>query len=96
MIRALVTIILPLLLPTLLYVLWVIAMRRAETAGVAALLQEMPWPWLAAAGLLLVAGVLVLVSMYMGSGGRGEYVPPRAVDGLIVPGHIEPAAPAHR
>lgn len=96
MIRVFVTIILPLLLPTILYVLWVIAMRRAETAGVAALLQELPWPWLAAAGLLLVAGVLVLVSMYMGSAGRGVYVPPRAVDGRIVPGHIEPAAPAHR
>ena len=76
MIRAFFTIILPLLLPTILYFLWILAMRRAQAAGAAQILQQMPWPWLAVAGIVLAGAVVVLVAMRMGSEGSGEYVPP--------------------
>jgi len=94
MIRALLTIILPLLLPTGLYLLWAIAMRRAAAAGIGDVLRGLPWPWLGAVGVVLLAGVLALLSLGFGSGERGIYVAPHAVDGKIIPGHIEPVAPA--
>jgi len=93
MIRVLLTIILPLLLPTLLYVLWVLTMRRAELTAGARLLQNVPLIWLGAAGLALVAVVLVVASLGFGGGGSGVYVPPTTVDGKIVPGHVVPAPP---
>jgi hypothetical protein len=93
MIRVLLTIVLPLLLPTALYVLWVLAMRRTELAAGAQLLRDIPLVWLAAAGLALVAVVLVLVSLGFGGGSTGVYVPPTTVDGRIVPGHVVPAPP---
>lgn len=96
MIRAFLTVILPLLLPTALYLLWVFAMRRVEAAGVGELLRGMPWIWLAAAGVVLLAGALTLAALGFGrSADTADYVPPRAVGGHIVPGHIEPA-PAPR
>ena len=91
MIRVLLTIILPLLLPTALYLLWVLVMRRAELTMGAQLLRDIPVIWLAAAGLGLVAIVLVLVSLGFGGGATGVYVPPTTVDGKIVPGHVVPA-----
>jgi hypothetical protein len=91
MIRAFLTIILPLLLPTALYLLWAIAMRGAQAAGVTGALRELPWPWLAAAGVALLVVVLILVAVGLGrSADTAHYVPPRNVDGKIVPGHIEP------
>jgi hypothetical protein len=95
MIRALLTVILPLVLPTALYLLWVFAMRRAEAAGVGELLRGLPWIWLAAAGVVLLVGVLALAALGFGRiADTADYVPPRAVDGQIVPGHIAPAPAA--
>lgn len=93
MIRVLLTIVLPLLLPTALYLLWVLAMRRTELTAGAQLLRDIPLVWLAAAGLGLVAVVLVLVSLGFGGGSTGVYVPPIIIDGKIVPGHVVPAPP---
>jgi hypothetical protein len=91
MIRLLLTVILPLLLPTALYLLWAIAMRRAAASG--DILRDLPWPWLASAGLVLLVGALVLATQRIGGGEKGVYVAPVAVDGRIVPGHFEPAPP---
>jgi hypothetical protein len=91
MIRAILTVILPLLLPTALYLLWAIAMRRATASGDA--LRDLPWPWLASAGLVLLIGALALATQRFGGGEKGIYVAPVAVDGKIIPGHIEPAPP---
>ncbi len=96
MIRAFLTVVLPLLLPTALYLLWAFAMRRADAAGLAGLLRGLPWLWLGAAGVALLAGVLVLVALGFGrSADTAHYVPPHTVGGKIVPGHVEPA-PAPR
>lgn len=94
--RAFLTVILPLLLPTALYLLWALAMRRAQAVEIGDLLRSLPWPWLAAAGVALVMAVLILVAFGFGrSADTAHYVPPRTVDGKIVPGHIEPG-PAPR
>lgn len=92
MIRAFLTVILPLLLPTVLYLLWATAMRRTVPVD---LLRELPWIWLSAAGIVLLVAVLVLVAFGFGrSADTAHYVPPRTVNGKIVPGHVEPAPAA--
>ncbi|HKX09416.1 MAG TPA: DUF6111 family protein [Stellaceae bacterium] len=89
--RAFLTVILPLLLPTALYLLWALAMRRAQAMEIGDLLRGLPWLWLAAAGVALLAGVLVMVAFGFGrSADTAHYVPPRNIDGKIVPGHVEP------
>ncbi len=98
MIRAFLTVVLPLVLPTALYVLWVVSMRRAAAAGVGELLRGLPWLWLGIAGFALLAGVLVLVlSFGFGrSDDSAHYVPPHTVNGQIVPGHVAPGPAADR
>jgi hypothetical protein len=89
MLRVFLTIVLPLLLPTAIYVAWVWYLNwsaNAEPVRWAAL----PWVWLAAAGVLLLAAVLVTVSVHFGAPGTGRYVPPRYEDGRVLPPQIEP------
>jgi len=96
MARVFLTIILPLLLPTLLYATWVMWTRRATGRSAVPPLDSLPWLWLATAGIVLTAGMLTLISLRVGSSGEGVYVPPRVINGTIVPGHLEPAVPAPR
>lgn len=96
MIRVVLTIVLPLLLPTALYLLWLVSVGRAELAGPASRRARLPWTWLIAAGVGLVALTLVVVSVGIGGRQEGTYVPPHTSGGQIVPGHIEPAPPARR
>jgi hypothetical protein len=91
MMRALFTVILPLILPTVLYVLWAVAVRRVAATGAADLLRGLPWIWLVPAGVALVAVVLLLIPLHFGGDGSGVYVPPAIVDGKLVPGHVVPA-----
>jgi hypothetical protein len=101
MLRVFLTIVLPLVLPTALYLLWMRlahwsprgsppgspeAPEEGETLHWAAL----PWVWLAAAGAVLLALVLFVVTVHFGTSEPGTYVPPRSENGRIVPGHIEP------
>jgi cytochrome bd-type quinol oxidase subunit 2 len=91
MIRILLTIVLPLLLPTLLYVLWLTASRRAALATPAPW-RDLPWVWLAAAGVVLAALLLFFINIRVGS--QGAYVPPKYIDGRVVPGHVVPTEPS--
>ena len=86
--RVLLTIVLPLLLPTALYLLWVTMLRpssQGETHWAA-----LPWLWLAVAGVVLLAIVLFVVTVHFGAPQQGVYVPPRWQNGRIIPGHMEP------
>ena len=85
--RVFLTIIVPLLLPTALYVVWrVLAGKRIDVPAV--------WLWLAVSGLLLASAMLVFLSVDFGEPKNGQYVPPRVTPGgAVVPGHIE-APPA--
>lgn len=89
MLRVFLTIILPLLLPTVLYLLWISTLGSPEERG-AVRWTTLPWVWLAGAGVVLLAIVLVVVTVHFGSSQEGVYVPPRWQNGRIVPGHIEP------
>jgi hypothetical protein len=98
------TYVLPLLLPTAIYVLWRLisaprpadggANRASDEAGGAAALavedlwRDAPWPWLALAGVLLLALVLLVGVFFHGAPQQGHYVPPRMEDGRIVPGEL--------
>ena len=90
MIRILLTIVLPLLLPTLLYMLWLVASRRTALAAPSPW-RDLPWIWLAAAGIVLAALLLFFINVRVGS--QGIYVPPKYIDGRVVPGHVVPAEP---
>jgi hypothetical protein len=88
--RVVLTIILPLILPTVLYLVWMRLPdwpQHGEVAGRGAL----PWLWLAATGVVLLAAVLFVVTVHYGTSTPGIYVPPRLENGRIVPGHIEPS-----
>jgi Family of unknown function (DUF6111) len=80
------TVILPLALPTILYVLWgLMAAPGSRRSGV-----TQTWPWLLVAGIALSAFVLVAAWLRTGSGGNGTYEPPHITDGKVVPGQLVP------
>jgi hypothetical protein len=89
MLRVFFTIVLPLLLPTAIYLAWLrVAHWSRADSGVQ--WTALPWLWLAGAGALLLALVLFVVTVHFGDSTPGAYVPPRLEDGHVVPGHIEP------
>ena len=90
MTRVALTVILPLLLPTALYLLWALAAGRLAEPS-ALVWRSLPWIWLAVCGAVLAAAVLVLVSQ-LGGVRNGSYVPPHVEDGRVVPGHMQPPA----
>ena len=89
MLRVFLTIVLPLVLPTALYLLWIGIFGETQEGG-ALPSMAMPWIWLAGAGVVLLAIVLFVVTVEFGSPQEGVYVPPRWEGDRIVPGHIEP------
>ncbi len=90
--RELLTLFLPLVLPTVLYLAWLWAVRRSQSSG-AISWRALPWVWLGVTGVALTALVLFVVTVHFGTSVQGVYVPPHAENGRIVPGHIEPAKP---
>jgi hypothetical protein len=91
MLRVGLTIVVPLILPTGVYMLW-IAVLGGRREGAAGAWISVPWAWLAAAGAVLLAIVLLFVTVGFGTPQQGEYVAPRWQNGHIIPGHIEPTA----
>ena len=92
MLREFLTLFLPLVLPTVLYLVWLRAVRWSEGAG-AVWWRGMPWVWLIASGVALTALLLFVVTVHFGTSVPGRYVPPHVEGGQIVPGYIEPARP---
>jgi hypothetical protein len=91
--RELLTLFLPLILPTVLYLAWLQAMRWSQAAGGSLSWRSLPWVWLGLTGVALAAVVLFVVTVHFGTATPGVYVPPHVENGQIVPGHIEPAKP---
>jgi hypothetical protein len=81
MIRILLTYVLPLILPTVLYLLW---LRFAVARGRA---PEVPYVWLLLAGLVLVT-ITVFGLTLSGGTPTGRYQPPHLEDGRVVPGRV--------
>jgi len=93
MLRVFFTIVLPLALPTALYLLWMRIAQRAPRGpqdGESVRWAALPWVWLGGAGVLLLALVLFVVTVHFGTSQPGIYVPPRWENGKIVPGHVVP------
>ena len=88
MIRVLLTVILPLIAPTALYLLWSLTLGKPK-AGQSETTTSLPIVWLALAGALLAGGILLIVVEFS-SGDDGAYVPPHLSNGDIVPGHSAP------
>ena len=78
---------LPLMFPTVLYLLYVrVANQRAPSApGQSSWWRELPWLWLLAAGVALVAVYLVGLALFGGAPPGSAYRPARLIDGKIVP-----------
>jgi hypothetical protein len=89
MLRVLLTIVLPLLLPTAVYLGWLYVAHWSQRDA-AVRWAALPWLWLAGTGVLLLAVVLFVVTVHFGTSEPGTYVPPRWENGRIVPGHLEP------
>ncbi len=86
--RAFLAIVLPLALPTALYVLYMtVARRRPGAASAATPPMEMPWSWLIIAGGILA--IVTLSALYLFEDvGRGQYHPAQIIDGEIKPGYF--------
>jgi len=86
--RAFLAIVLPLALPTALYVLYMtVARRRPGATGAAVQPMEMPWSWLVIAGGILA--IVTLLALYLFEDvGRGQYHPAQIIDGEIKPGYF--------
>jgi Family of unknown function (DUF6111) len=86
--RRLLTILIPLLLPTLLYFgyIWFGRQRAAPSPSAAPSARDVPWLWLGIAGLLLLAVTLVASALYGGAEPGSHYEPPQLIDGQVQPG----------
>lgn len=89
MARVVLSILLPLLLPTALFFLyaWYVA-RRARVTGAEPREIDVPWSWLAIAGCVLALLSLLVNFLYVGTETGTRYEPPRLEDGKIVPGRV--------
>lgn len=82
--RAFMEVIVPLLLPAMLYWLY---LRVQERRGAVA--REIPLSWLGVMGVLLLTIVLGGSWLAGSEPPSGKYIPPHVVNGVVVPGHFE-------
>lgn len=93
MARILFQLVFPILLPTLLYALWLAAeRRRVEAAGTGEkpAWNDAPWFWLAALGVFFAGVIAVALALLGGGDMEGTYIPPSLRDGEVVPGRVQP------
>lgn len=89
MLREFLTLVVPLVLPTALYLVWLRAVRQPPHGAL--VWHALPWVWLAGTGVVLTAVVLFVVTVHFGTPTPGLYVPPHVDEqGRIVPAHIDP------
>ena len=84
--RRFLEILIPLFLPTAIYFIYLaIARRQARAAGApaAAGFKDMPWTWLAGAGVALLAVTLAASAMFGGAPPGSHYQPPSLEGGKI-------------
>ncbi len=94
MIRTLLTVVVPLIAPTLAYLIWmqVRAQRKEdEDAGrPVPKWQKLPWTWLVLSGAALAAVALLTLGYIDRSADiTRQYIPPTLEDGKVVPGRFE-------
>ncbi len=88
MIRVVIENVLLFLLPTAMYVAYVLLTRRNAAAGT--VINDAPLVWLFIAGALLVGATLVYyATITPGAAPGAVYTPPRMKDGRIEPGTLK-------
>jgi len=88
-VRAFLAILIPLLLPTVLYILYARFGRRdAASVGGETVPADMPWSWLLLSGGLLVLVTFFAIYLFEDRGGGG-YHPAQIIDGEIKPGYFD-------
>jgi hypothetical protein len=83
--------ILPLVLPTILFIFWrLFERKRAIARGAAEIpsLADGPWVWLAVAGVALLGASLMFLAFTTGEPKGGRYEPPQLIDGEVRPGRV--------
>lgn len=96
MARILLQYVLPILLPSLVYLAWLVYENRRIAQGGAGTMrrwEDGPWAWLVGGGVVIAVLGAIGVAALSGRGKEGTYVPPYLEDGRIVPGHLEPPRP---
>ena len=91
MLRTLLIVFLPLLVPLMAYIAYVAYLRRrAEVTGRydPPEWQQGPWPWLLMGGAALAVAALVTLRLSSGVPPGTELEAPRLEDGRIVPSHV--------
>jgi hypothetical protein len=85
MLRILLTYLIPLIAPFVIYTLYVriTGKHNAEEA------LKTPWFWLVASGLALIVLSLIVTAVMTGSDPTGTYIPPHLEDGRIVPSEVK-------
>jgi len=80
----------PVLIPLLVYVLWMINVRsRARKAGEPLPhFRDGPWFWAVVASLCLGIAIFLFLGLSHESN-KGEYLPPHMENGKIVPGQVK-------
>jgi len=96
MLRKLLTVVLPLMLPTLIYMAYVMIDRRKTAASGGASVPwwvGAPWTWLITGGVLLAAIFLVTLALTGGYDPSYTYHPAQLIDGRVVGGETTPSTP---
>ena len=89
--RILLQYLLPLALPTIIWLIWYFAIgrNRAAAEGTVSPLEHGPWFWLILGGVGLLGLSLVYTALTHGFDPSGTYVAPHLENGRVVPGRIE-------
>lgn len=92
MARILFQIVFPIVLPALIYALWMTAERRRAEAAATEKPRwgDAPWVWLLTLGAFFAAVIAFAIALLGGDPASGVYVPPEVRDGQVVPGHVVP------
>jgi Family of unknown function (DUF6111) len=96
MLRKLLTVVLPLMLPTLIYMAYMMIDRRKAAASGGAPVPwwvGAPWAWLITGGVFLAAIVLFILALTGGFDTSSTYHPARLIDGRVIGGETTPSAP---
>ena len=91
MIRMLLQYLLPILLPTIVYFLWIRLRPQPQTEDDPD--YKHPWFWLAAGGVGLMLVTLAVFASIDGAPAGSSYTPPRVVDGKVIDGTFGPQTP---
>ena len=85
----LIKILLPLLLPTAVYLLYAVVVGRHQADGTPIPWYRAPWIWLGIAGAVLALITMLAMALFEGSPAGSDYRPAQYRDGVMVPGAME-------